>query len=176
MTEVGGLTKWQRQVGRIPGTVKTAIQESQAKNAEKLSNSIRAFVPVKRGDLARSVNWSRGLPPSTLATGAFRLKQKDLTFRQSALDETGLLVCVYAGNDNAYYARWVEFGTKATPGRAYTQTRSEYARGEKVRMKRAHAKTRAQPFFYPVIRAYSLKIKRSTASAGNRALKKALIA
>lgn len=176
-----GLDKWTRQVQRIPESVKQAMRESQGKNADKLVTSIKAFVPRKSGDLADSVNWSRGLPPYSEATGAFRLAQKDLTLRQSALNTEGLLVCVYAGDGKAYYARWVEFGTKFSPaGTARSWTRARTARGWRNRSDgrnnaRPHHATKAQPYFYPVIRAYSFKIKRSTASAGNRALKKAIM-
>lgn len=172
MTEVQGLNKWERQIRRIPVSALQVLKDSQGKNAEKLANSIRAFVPRgKTNRLFKSVNWRRGPPPA----GSGILKPKILTDRQLTLLDNDLLVSVYAGDDAAYYARFVEFGTKAHAGRAFKQQRWEKATGRAARMKRGHAATRPRPFFYPVIRAYKDKIRRATAAAANRGIKKAVL-
>ncbi|MGN6208834.1 hypothetical protein [Asticcacaulis sp.] len=176
MTEVQGLNKWERQVRRIPGSAKQTLRDTQGKNAERLANSIRAFVPRgKTNKLFKSINWRRGpMPGGAGATGAFRIRQKILTDRQLVLMDDDLLVTVYEGNDDAYYAKFVEHGTKASVARDLKQTRAERARGASVRVKRAHHATKAKPHFYPVIRAYKDKIRRSNAAAANRGIKKAV--
>lgn len=185
-TEVQGLNKWTRQVKRIPEAAKEGLRVAQGKNAEKLVSAMRAFVPVRRGKLKASIGWARGLPPSTAATGAFRLKAKDLTERQSVLASEGLLVSVYAGDNTAYYARFVEFGTKPAPAAGQRSWRREKVydrrgvyRGQRMKAsgranKRPHAGTRAQPYFYPAIRANKDKIRRSNASAFSRSLRRAV--
>lgn len=178
MSEVEGLNKWQRQVRNLPPSVKSAFRDQGAKNGAKLVSAIKPHVPYRHGHLRDSVNWCFGLPPASEATGAFRLKQKDLTLRQQALNEAGLLVTVYEGSGLAYYARWVEFGTKYSPAganrswtRVLTRRSGSRLKADGRNLTRAHQATRAQPHFFPMVRLYAPKIKRSNVTAANKAIR-----
>lgn len=73
--------------------------------------------------------------------------------------EASLTLHVYAGNSEAFYARWIEFGTQARiNGGQFAGT--------------AHPGTSAQPFFFPAYRALRKPAKAAVRRAVNRSAKK----
>ncbi|RWR29461.1 HK97 gp10 family phage protein [Sinirhodobacter populi] len=143
MADDGGLSSFQRRMRAIPDRVRDAVRPAMEKSAEEICALARSLCPVDEGDLKASIGWTWGAPPEgSLALGAVS-------------DGAALSITVYAGNDKAFYARWVEFGTQggikgqrvANPGagkkQAKTKGRFSY---------RTHSGTSAQPFFYPAFR------------------------
>lgn len=123
------------KLARLPSVVKGAIRAALAESAEEIANLARSLVPVDSGDLKKSIGWTYGKAPRgtiTLATLAYS-KSGDLT------------VTIYAGNDEAFYARWVEFGTKTG--------------------------NPAQPFFFPSYRALRRRARSKVSRAINKAAK-----
>lgn len=123
------------KLARLPSVVKGAIRAALAESAEEIANLARSLVPVDSGDLKKSIGWTYGKAPRgtiTLATLAYS-KSGDLT------------VTIYAGNDEAFYARWVEFGTKSG--------------------------NPAQPFFFPSYRALRRRARSKVSRAINKAAK-----
>lgn len=112
--------------------------------------------PPRPGLLRDSIGWTWGAPPKTRATGAFRPKGKPSEFTAS----------VYAGNDEAFYARWVEFGTQAHA----LSKGADLSRNKRQSTGRQHPGATAHPFFWP---SYRLR-KKPMRSAVKRKLSAAI--
>lgn len=121
-----------RKLAALPAAVKVEIRPALEKSADEIAALARRLVPVDSGDLRDSIGWTWGTAPrGAISLGT--VKAGDLT------------ITVYAGNSEAFYARWVEFGT---------------------------VKTSAQPFFYPAYRAMRKRAKSRIKRAGTKAAKK----
>lgn len=117
---VMGVAKLHERFNKVPEAVKRAVSAELEKLATELVKSMRAITPVDKGTLRDSIGWTWGdVPAGSLTIGTFRS------------DEYGKIsIRVYAGGNSAggdaFYARFVEFGT---------------------------VKMAAQPFFFPTYRA-----------------------
>ena len=110
--------------------------------AEALVKEMRAIVPVESGALRDSIGWTWGDVPA----GSFTIA--DIRSGKNAGEQYATLrLKIYAGSRDAFYARFVEFGTKT--GRP------------------------AQPFFFPVWRngraAFRNRIRAEVRAAIRRA-------
>lgn len=144
-------TRWQgvdnikRRFAALPDRVKAAAIDEMEARAEELVEEMRRYVPRDSGDLAKSIGWTWGEAPR----GAV------LVAKGSNEGSYGTLrITIYAGSKAAYYARYVEFGT-----RPHTTPRG------------AHPGSRARPFFFPVYRKNKRRIKSGVTRAINRAIK-----
>lgn len=117
-----GAARFVERMTRIPVKVKRRINASNEKSAEDLAAMMVRLVPTDDRDLERSITYYE-------VTGAVG---GGITWR------------VAAGDDTAFYARWVEFGTATTP---------------------------AQSFFYPSIRALRRLIRNRQRAAFRQGLK-----
>lgn len=158
MTKVQGLDALKRQIAALAPAQVRAAKESLEKGAEELSAAIRRAAPTKSGDLAMSVGWSHegGAPKGSIGGGG----------QGSVRGEAGLAVEVHAGDEKAYYARFVEYGTEAAPA-----GRSKDKSGKSRNNKRAHIATRAQPFFWPTVRSQKKRVVSRVARNANKAAK-----
>lgn len=118
--------KLRRSVPGIEGELRTAI----AKSADEMVALAMNYAPEKDGDLKRSIGWGWGSATAGILGRAASLR-----------------AIVFAGDDTAFYARWVEFGTKQ--GR------------------------RAQPFFFPAYRLLRKRIRSRLSRAMTKAIKAA---
>lgn len=157
-----GLGRLKRQLSAIPRLQVEAASKAMQASAEDMVNGIKRAVPVDHGDLEASVGWTFGEAPDD---ATFK-PAKAPSATASALGEAGLKVSVFEGNKNAIQARWVEFGTADAPAGTYKD-----ANGKTRTNKQAHVGTRAQPHFYPTIRAKKKPAKRKMVSASNKAAK-----
>lgn len=107
-----------------------AIRPTLADVAQKIVDLAKSLVPVESGDLRDSIGWTFGDAPK----GALTIASQSVA---------GTKVTIFAGNAKAYYARWVEFGTKP----------HETGKG------RVHPGNRAEPFFFPAYRALKKTVK-----------------
>lgn len=166
-----GLDRLTRQLRALPEQQKIAAREALAKGAAEIANRIARAAPADRGDLSASIGWAfAGQAPKTSATQAIRPTADE---RRELLGAEGLSVEVFAGNDVAFYARWVEFGT--APGvvgarAAPSNTDSRQAKGGR-KVYRTHPGTQAQPFFFPTIRAFKRPMKSRMVRASGKAAK-----
>ena len=167
MAKVEGLEKLRAQIRSIPEKVAGQMSEGIGAAAYDLADAIQAHTPRATGALANSVDYCAGDPPADAKMGA-----ADKTVENplaEALTDKGLRYSVYAGDDRAFYARWVEFGTRA--GKVGDKTSDKSHRSRTV--KRTHPGTKAQPFFYPTIRARMSRTKSAVSRAVSKALKDA---
>lgn len=133
--KIQGLERLKRKLKMLPLKVKERIQEAMEKSAEDIVTMMKNLVPKDSGSLAESIGWTWGKAPK----GALTV----ITATGPAED---LLLTIYAGNEAAYYARWVEFGTNAH------EQGGKFAGSE-------HPGTAAQPFFFPAFRALRRRAK-----------------
>ena len=135
MTRVVGVQKLNRKLGKIPAAVREEVRTAMVRSAREIADLAEVLVPQgTTGKLAGSIGWTWGEAPrgalslGKVATGG------DMT------------ITVYAGDREAFYARWVEFGT---------------------------VKVAAQPYFFPAYRALRKRSKSRIRRAWTRGIKKA---
>lgn len=137
--------------------------------AERLVNVMKSVCPVNAdpppqpGLLRNSIKWTFGTPPKTRATGAFRPNPKNTS---------DSIASVYAGDDKAFYARWVEFGTQAhslSKG-ASAPKRGRASKGQSTGTQ--HPGSPAQPFFWPTYRLLKKSMRTTVKRRLTTAIKK----
>lgn len=148
MANDGGITRLQQRMNAIPKAVRNGVKPAMEKAAGEIVELARALVPEDEGKLKNSIGWTWGTAPA----GSMVLAQNvsgDLT------------ITIYAGDNEAFYARWVEFGTQAGVIKQRVSSPGAGVRQHKTKGRksfRTHPGTPAQPFFYP---AYRLGKKRA---------------
>ena len=130
--KVMNVAQLNRKLAALPQVAKDEIRKAIAQSAREIADLAENLVPRDSGLLAGSIGWTWGKAPR----GSMALAQA----RSGDLTAT-----VYAGDDEAFYARWVEFGTRAMS---------------------------AQPFFFVAYRALRKRTKSRVRSATTRAAKK----
>lgn len=121
-----------RKLAALPDVAKAEIRPALEKSAQEIVTLAKSLVPVDQGDLRDSIGWTWGSAPK----GSIKI---------GAAVSGDLTVTIFAGNSEAFYARWVEFGTQ---------------------------NMRAQPYFYPAYRALRKRSKSRIKRAGTKAAKK----
>lgn len=136
-----------------------AAQADRLVGVMKAACPVNADPPPQAGLLRSSIGWTFGSPPKTRATQAFRPKAKS---------GSQFVASVYAGNDEAYYAGWVEFGTHAHS----LSSGASLARRRRQGGERQHPGSVAHPFFWPSYRLLKKPMRRAVKSKLTRAIKK----
>lgn len=117
---------------RLPKRVQQALRDAMEKSADDVVSMMKRLAPIDSGDLQMSISWTWGDPPKGAVVVA-----------QSEPGPGDLRITIFAGNKEAYYARWIEFGT---------------------------AEMRAQPFFYPSWRTKRRSVRARMARAMKKAV------
>ncbi|KAA9369561.1 HK97-gp10 family putative phage morphogenesis protein [Ochrobactrum quorumnocens] len=116
-TKVLGLESLRRKLKQIPQEAKAEIRRALEASADEIVKMAKNLAPVDDGDLQMSVSWTWGeAPKGSMILGRVA----------GPNDKNDLTITIYAGGGEAFYARWIEFGTE---------------------------KMKAQPFFLPSYRA-----------------------
>lgn len=157
---VEGLSDLQAQLRAIGPEVRAAVRRTMEKQANDIVKTAKSLVPARSGALRDSIGWTWGDPPQ----GSVMLDQSD------AFD--GERITIYAGNEEAFYARWVEFGTQ--PHSLYPRADVSRNRLQTQPDGSMHPGAGAHPFFFPAYRANSKKAKAAIRASITRAIKKAL--
>lgn len=144
-----GLDRLNRKLKALPEAADKAIRPVMERIATDVVSLAKSLAPVEDGLLRDSINWTWGeAPKGTIVLGKVK---KNTT--------GNLAITIFAGDDRAFYARWVEFGTSPhINGGIWAGTK--------------HPGTRAQPFFYPAWRAYRKGAKSKMGRAINKSAKK----
>lgn len=148
MTEtIQGLRRLEAKLKRkIPEAATRRVKEAMEKAAYEVVGLMKRLAPVDAGDLRDSIGWTWGEPPK----GA-------MVLGKSKQAVAGLAITIYAGGGDAFYARFVEFGTEGhTAGGKFA--------GAKI------PAIAAQPFFFP---AWRVK-RRSSRTRITRAIRKGI--
>ncbi len=120
-----GLAKLQRKLDRLPKVAKDQIRTKMAEAADEIVAMMKSLVPVlkepdarrRAGALRDSIGWTWGKAPKGSMVVA--------TLKGAGAGGD-LAITVFAGSrdkgrgiDDAYYARWVEFGTAKMPAQPF---------------------------------------------------------
>lgn len=151
---VKGISDLNKKAAAIPKRIEKAARGAMEAGADELVAMMKRLVPTDTGDLRDSIGWTWGNAPK----GA-----KVIT--QSPPDERGLRITVYAGNDKAFYASWVEFGV--APHNVSRGGGNKSFKGDA----RPHPGSRANPFFFPSYRALRKRIKSRIKRETGKAIK-----
>ena len=125
VSKILGLAQLQRKLDRLPAAAKAEIRAALEKSAEEIVSLAKSLVPVlkepdarrRAGALRDSIGWTWGKAPK----GA-------MTLGKVAAANLGgdLTITIFAGSrdkssgvDDAFYARWVEFGTQSMAAQPY---------------------------------------------------------
>ncbi|MEZ2132470.1 MULTISPECIES: HK97-gp10 family putative phage morphogenesis protein [unclassified Sinorhizobium] len=144
---IQNLKRLQKKLDRLPRVVKERIRKAMEEGAEEIVSLSKSLVPVDTGALRDSIGWTFGrAPKGALTLGTVQSVGGDLT------------ITIYAGNSEAFWARWVEFGTAA-------HTAGGMFEGAEI------PKIPASPFFYVSYRASRRRVKSRITRAVNKAAK-----
>lgn len=160
-TGVLNLARLERKLARLPEAVTAEIRKEMERVADDIMRMAKSLVQVgDTGDLRDSIGWTWGAPPR----GALTLGK----VASSALGKR-LTLTIYAGDEAAFYARWVEFGTAphniAKGGGTKGFTKSGKAG-------KPFPGARPYPFFYPSYRANRKSAKSAIRKAVRAGAKK----
>lgn len=160
VTKVLGLDRLRQKIKGLRKAARDEIVAAMEKAAADVVAMAKNLVPVDDGDLRDSIGWTWGDPP----------KGARVFSRSRPMKALGdMRISIYAGDDKAFYARFVEFGTAA---HSVEKGADRSSRRKKKLGGRMHAGARATPFFYPAWRANRKRVKSQVSRAINKAAKK----
>ena len=147
------------RLAKIPDVVREAAAAAMEEGAQEIVDAMKMAAPIERGDLRDSIGWTWGEVPA----GAFMVDE--IRSGKNKGDQYATMrIKIYAGNKDAFYARFIEFGTaphsldrnasvaRAASGSAINQRRQQSGR--------QHPGTPAQPFFFPTWKRERAKFQR----------------
>lgn len=159
-TRILGLQGLRKKLRALPEAARIEIAAAMEAGAAEVVTLAKSLAPVESGDLQNSIGWTWGEPP----------KGSIVISRSRPVKNAGdMRITIYAGDDKAFYARWVEFGT-AAHSLAKSADRSSRRRANLPG--RQHPGARAKPFFYPAYRATRKKLRSRVSRAVTKAAKK----
>jgi len=146
--KIQGLDRLRKKLTALPDKARESIAKAMEQSAAEVVAMAKSLAPVDSGALRDSIGWTWGdAPKGSMTLG---------TVRQSGKGAGNMVITIFAGGSDAFWARWVEFGT------APHINGGIYAGSE-------HPGTRAQPFFYPSWRANRKRVRGRVTRAVNKA-------
>lgn len=145
MRRILGLDRLNRKLRALPLVAERRVREAMVTGANEIVAMMKSLVPIDSGDLRESIGWRWG---AKAPKGSIKVASVNSLSGKIA-------ITIFAGDNKAYYARLVEFGTAPhVNGGQYAGTQ--------------HPGTKAQPFFFVSFRA----LRRRTRSRITRAINK----
>lgn len=151
------------QLKEIPDIAVEAATKAMEAGAADIVQAMKAAVPVGHGALRDSIGWTWGdLPPGTFMIDEVR------SGPNRGMQYATLRLKIYAGSKDAFYARFLEYGTQP-----HSLTRNaSVARGHRQDKGPHHPGTPAQPFFRPTWQAERLKFRKRIREEVRAAIRK----
>lgn len=117
MTKILNLAKLDRKLKRLPAVAVAHIKAEMGKVADEVVAMMKRLVPVldkstpkrRPGALRDSIGWTWGKAP----------KGAGIVAQVVSSLASDLTITIFAGNAEAYYARWAEFGTQNSTARPF---------------------------------------------------------
>lgn len=148
--KVTGTEALVRKLGALPDAARRLIAPAMEQSAQEIVDLARSLAPSRRGELRASIGWTWGdAPEGSLTLGSIRTEGRGAG---------NMRIVVYAGDDRAYYARWVEFGTRPHTNRG-------------SRPGTSNPGIAPRPFFFPAYRSVRKKVKSRISRAVTRSAK-----
>ena len=116
------------RLAKIPDIVREAAASAMEECAAEIVAEMKMLAPVDSGDLRDSIGWTWGDIPA----GSFMIDEIR-SGKNAGQQYATLRIKIYAGSREAFYARFIEFGTKTG--------------------------VRAQPFFFAAYKKWGGKAK-----------------
>lgn len=136
-----------RKLKAFPPKAELVVRKAMETGADEIVQQMKSLAPVDRGELQMSIKWTWGDAPK----GSLKIGQI-----KSA--EGNMRITIFAGGGDAFYARFVEFGTRAhTAGGKFA--------GATI------PSIPAQPFFFVSFRAGKKRAKSRISRAITKAAK-----
>ena len=144
-TTIKGKDSLLRKLKAFPPLAERRVRQAMEQSADQIVMLMKGLAPVDSGDLQMSISWTWGdAPKGSLKIGQIKSR------------EGNMRITIFAGGGDAFYARFIEFGTQPfTSGGKFAGA--------------ANPGVRAQPFFYVGFRAG----RRSARSRVSRAITRA---
>lgn len=150
-TKIQGLDRLNRKLKSFPDAAREEIAKAMEQSANEVVALAKSLAPVDDGDLQMSISWTWGdAPKGSMVLGKVKSK---------GAGAGNLQITVFAGGGDAFYARFVEFGT------APHLNGGRFAGSQ-------HPGTGAKPFFYPAYRAVRKRVKGRVTRAVNKSAKR----
>lgn len=125
---------------QIPAVAVDAARIAMEEGAKEIVSLMRASVREVSGTLRNSINWTWGdLPPGTFMIDEIR------SGGNKGDQYATMRIKIYAGSKEAFYARFIEFGTRPHS----LQTNASVDRELRQDEGEWHPGSPARPFFYP---------------------------
>lgn len=158
-----GLDRLNRSLARLPIEAEAAIRIAMEKSAEEIVALMKNLVPEGDGDLKDSIGWtfSKNPPKGSIAVGTI-----------GGSSGENLRITIYAGNDRAFYARQVEFGTQAHTVTSKSGKTLVGSDGTVYGKSVNHPGAQAKAFFLPAFRALRKKTRGRISRAVNASARK----
>lgn len=151
------LPRLKRKLIRLKEETMPAVRPAMEQAASLITSTMRSLVPVEDGDLRASIGWTWGEAP-----------KGSISFSHAI---AGNKITIFAGNADAFYARFVEFGTaphNVAKGGGTKKFAKSGAQGVE------HPGAIARPFFFPAYRMHKKEVKAMIARQIRIAVKKAI--
>lgn len=154
--KVKNLDKLRAKMRALPTEVRKGMTDALALSGEEITARQRALAHSKR--TANSIGYVFGDAPPSAKLGGAKGRQKP-SAAQIEASRGDLRITIFAGDDEAFWARWDEFGTAPHPqGGMFKGT--------------MHPGTPARPFFFAPYRAGRKRVKGRVSRSITKAAKK----
>lgn len=138
------------RLAKVPDIIREAAASAMEECAAEIVAEMKMLVPVDSGDLRDSIGWTWGDIPA----GSFMIDEIR-SGKNAGQQYATLRIKIYAGNKEAFYARFIEFGT--APHSLARGADRNRAKLQDVGPR--HLGAPAQPFFYAGYRKWGDKAK-----------------
>ena len=149
---------------QIPDVAVEAARRAMEEGADEIVAAIKAAVPAKSGELRDSIGWTWG----DLPAGSFMIDEIRTGGNRGDQYAT-LRLKIYAGNKDAFYARFIEFGTAPHS----LTLNASVARGLRQDQGPLHPGSLARPFFFPTWKRMKARYRRNIRTRVRAAIRKA---
>lgn len=160
--KVQNLHRLKQRIAALPEETRKEIQSALLKSGNEIADAARRFVPKRSGALRDSIGVTLGdhAPENANVRGV-----------SAGGGGHDLAVTIHAGNAKAFYAAWVEFGTKP-----HSVARGGGTKGGQKKARAGggipHPGAAPSPFFFPAYRLNKKRAKSRIARAIGKAARK----
>lgn len=136
---------------RIPDVAVNAARQAMEEGAQEIVDEMRRLVPIRSGDLRDSIGWTWGeVPPGTFMIDEIR------SGKNQGDQYATMRIRIYAGSEDAFYARFIEFGTQPHA----LALNASVKRGLRQDQGGRHPGGPAHPFFFPAWKAKKAEFRK----------------
>ena len=170
--KIKGKEEFLRQLRALPDAVRSEVTKALSASAEETTDTMQRFAPINSGTLRASIGYVFGDAPAGAMSTSGRKGKASADAARAAKFKAVLAVTIYAGGGAAWYARLVEFGTRAHDIKPRNK-RALATNGKVIGAKVRHPGASRQPFFYPGYRIgrkrYRSRVQRAIRAGAKKA-------